>query len=205
MIIGRFINRKWTGEYTQVEEYLRQLSEKELIIIDAGANIGLFSRLILKEKPASKIYAIEPEKNNYQLLKTNTKGYDVKTIRGGIWSHDCNLNVVSRDTGDWGFTVKEVSKRDGNTINATCIDSLVRKYKLNRIDLLKMDVEGSEYEIFNSDNLQWLDLCNAIVIETHDHIIKGSNELVNRILFDRGFIKFSYEENQLFIKNQEGT
>lgn len=202
ILVGRFINKRWMGEYNQVEEYLKELPRNP-VIVDAGANIGLFSRLVLKKRPDANLYAIEPEDNNYQLLKANTKSYAVTTIREGIWSHDCNLKVVPRDTGDWGFIVKEVSKQDSNTINATSITSLAGRYKLNRIDLLKMDVEGSEYEIFNSGNLEWLDLCNAIVIETHDHIIKGADELVNKILSDKGFVKYIYEENQLFIRSCE--
>lgn len=200
MLIGRFVNRKWVGEYNQVESYIRKISEDEPVIIDAGANIGLFCRLILKENSASKIYAIEPEEKNYQLLKANTKNYDVRPLRGGVWSHDCHLKVVPRETGDWGFTVKEVEEADDNSIKAIGMNSLIEKYGLSQIDLVKMDVEGSEYEIFNSDNLEWLDVCRAIVIETHDHIVKGADALVNKMLLDRGFSKFFYEENQFFIK-----
>lgn len=206
MLIGRFVNGKWIGEYNQVEEYIRKFGKREVIIIDAGANIGLFSRLLLKENPMSKIYAIEPEENNYQLLNENTKKYNAEILKGGIWSHDCQLKVITRNTGDWGFAVEEINeKNDSASINAVSINSLIEKYNLKQIDLLKMDVEGSEYEIFNSDSLEWLDICSAIVIETHDHIIKGSDALVNKILLEKGFRKFTYEENQLFVKTEKGN
>lgn len=202
IIIGRFINQKWIGEYNQVEDYIRKLGKKEIIIIDAGSNVGIFSRLMLKENPMSKVFAIEPEENNYQLLKENTKNYSAEILRGGIWSHDCKLKVMARDTGDWGFVVKEVNDNNDNfSINAVSINSLIKKYDLKHIDLLKMDVEGSEYEIFNSNSLDWIDICSAIVIETHDHIIKGADALVNKVLLEKGFSKLSYEENQLFIKD----
>ncbi len=206
MLIGKFINGRWVSEYNQVEEYIRGLGKREVVIIDAGANIGLFSRLILTENARSKIYAIEPEEKNYQFLKENTKNYNVETLKGGIWSHDCQLQIMKRNTGDWGFAVEEVNgKNDDTTINAFSIDSLIKKYNLKQIDLLKMDVEGSEYEIFNSNSLEWIDICSAIVVETHDHIIKGSDALVNQVLLEKGFSKFSYEENQLFLKAEKGN
>lgn len=206
MLIGKLVNGKWVGEYNQVEEHIKKLAKREVIIIDAGANIGLFSRLMLKENSRSKIYAVEPEENNYQLLKANTKRYNTEILRGGIWSHDCKLNVIARDTGDWGFIVKEVNDdSDSFSINAVSIDSLIKKYNLKRIDLLKMDIEGSEYEIFKSNSLEWLDICSAIVIETHNHIIKGSDAVVNKVLSEKGFRKFTYEENQLFLRAEEGN
>lgn len=205
MLIGKLVDGKWVGEYNQVEEYINKLGKREVIIIDAGANIGLFSRLMLKENSRSKIYAVEPEENNYQFLKTNTKGYNAEALWGGIWSHDCKLKVIARDTGDWGFIVKEVNDdSDSFSINAVSIGSLIKKYNLKRIDLVKMDIEGSEYEIFKSNSLEWLDICSAIVIETHDHIIKGSDALVNKVLLEKGFRKFTYEENQLFLRAEEG-
>lgn len=202
ILIGELVNRKWLGEYNQVEEFIKNLSVKHPIIVDAGANIGLFSRLILKKCPNARIYAIEPEESNYQLLKYNMRNYSAKILRGGVWPHDCMLKVISRDTGNWGFIVKEVHSGDSSCINAISINSLMKKYNLERIDVLKMDVEGSEYEIFNSLDLDWLDVCQAIVIETHDHIVKGSDELVNRILLERGFVKSTYGENQLFIRKK---
>lgn len=202
ILIGGLVNRKWVGEYNQAEVFIKNLSVKQPIIVDAGANIGLFSRLINKECPNARIYAIEPEENNYRLLEYNMRNYSAEIYRGGVWSHDCQVRVIPRDTGNWGFSVKEVYSSDGFSINATSISSLMKKNNLDRIDLLKMDVEGSEYEIFNSRDLDWLDVCQAIVIETHDHIVEGSDELVNRILLGRGFVKSTYGENQLFIKKK---
>ncbi|MDE6844906.1 MAG: FkbM family methyltransferase [Lachnospiraceae bacterium] len=199
ILVGRFIDRKWIGEYCQIDDFMKRLSTKSPIIIDAGANIGLFSRLILRNYPDARIYAVEPESYNFKILKSNTRQYPVNCVWGGVWSHDCKLKVVSGDIGEWGFIVSEVEESD-EAIKAISFDSIIKKYSLERIDLLKIDVEGSEYEIFNSENLDWLKICKAVVIETHDHIVKGTDEMVNRILLERGFKKSVYEENQLFVK-----
>lgn len=198
ILVGKFINRKWQSEYIQVEDYVKNLvNRKEVIICDAGANVGLFSRLMLKKFHNVKIFAIEPEGNNYHILDVNTNSYPVEIFRGGVWSHDCKLEVKSRETGSWGFTVYE---SENGSINAISIMTLREKYNLKKIDLLKLDIEGSEYEVFSVQDLSWLELCDAIIVETHDHIVEGSDELVNKVLHDKGFSKYVFEENQLFIR-----
>lgn len=82
------------------------------------------------------------------------------------------------------------------------LKDILINYKLDEIDLLKMDIEGSEYEIFSSQDLGWLDRCHALVVETHDHIVEGSDQLVNRVLKEHGFSKYTYEENQFFWKKK---
>lgn len=204
VLIGDFGNRMWNGEYVQVEKYLCSLKKENPVIIDAGANIGLFSRLILKCKPNARIYAIEPEMDNYNLLVKNTKEYsNVTCMKKGLWSKECFLKVIARGTGAWGFMVKEAERESPETISAISIENILNKYNIDKIDLLKMDVEGSEYEIFTANNLSWLDRCDAVVIETHDDIVKDADKTVNDVLANYGFKKHVHGENQFFIREKE--
>lgn len=202
ILIGKRVNGKWIGEYSWAEDYLVNLNKQRPIIIDAGANVGLFSRWLLKRIPQAQIYAIEPEHENYKILERNTQGYSVNCINKGLWSKECHLKVIARDTGEWGFIVKETKEDGVDTVEAIGLKDLVINYAIDEIDLLKMDIEGSEYEIFNSEDLRWLDRCHALVVETHDHIVKGSDKMVNKVLREHGFSKYTYEENQFFVKNK---
>ena len=56
---------------------------------------------------------------------------------GGVWSHDCKLQVVPGDIGEWGFIVKKAEESD-EAVQAVSIDSIIKKYNLERIDLLKI-------------------------------------------------------------------
>lgn len=79
-------------------------------IIDAGANIGIFSIIYTKIFPDAKIIAFEPEETNFQMLVKNTQKFEnIICEKAGIWCRDAYLQVVPRDTGKWGFCVKEVS------------------------------------------------------------------------------------------------
>lgn len=201
ILIGNFGNRMWMGEYWQVERYLQTINSDEPVVIDAGANVGLFTRVVLKRKPNAKFFSIEPERNNYNILKMNTEQYsNVVCMQKGLWSKECSLEVIERDTGNWGFMVKETEKVGEDIIDAISIDYLLNHYNIENIDLLKMDVEGSEYEIFSSENLEWLNKCHAIVIETHNNIVKGADEKVNSVLLSHGYKKSVWGENQFFLK-----
>ena len=103
-----------------------------------------------------------------------------------------------RPTFSPAFMVKETSRNDDEVIEAFSIIDIINVFGLPRVDLLKLDIEGSEYDIFSHDYKTWLPYVNAIVIETHDNIIEGCEELVNRVLKNEGFILSEYEENNLF-------
>lgn len=201
ILIGRKNKKGWVGEYHQVEELLEQRSEHPLVIVDAGANIGLFSLLLAAKHPEAKIIAIEPEQENFKLLSYNVQNYpNVICLNKGLWSKTCKLEVIPRGTGSWGFKVEETTQITDNVINAIGILDIVKKYELTQIDLLKMDIEGSENEVFKAPRLEWLHLCKAIVIETHDDIVEGTDELVNKTLKRSGFSKKMADENQLFYR-----
>lgn len=200
VLIGKLIDGQWRGEYYQALDYLSSIGKDAPIIIDGGANIGIFSVACLNKKPNCKIIAIEPENRNFELLKRNI-GYNCNLIKGGIWSHSCKLELIDRKTGDWGFMVRETDRNDEDIIEAVSIHDIIMKFNLPQIDLLKLDIEGSEYEIFSNDYNVWLPYINAIVIETHDNIVDGCDETVTKVLLNEGFFLYAtYEENKLFVR-----
>ncbi|HVT00656.1 MAG TPA: FkbM family methyltransferase [Patescibacteria group bacterium] len=123
---------------------------KNPIIVDLGAHIGSFSvyvASILKNK--CKIIAVEPDSQNFSLLKRNlsiNKSHSVKPIKLAIsdYKGEAHLRNENMNTDAYYLDVK-------NKNNSNCkVDTLVSvmdKMKIKRVDLLKLDVEGSEYEI----------------------------------------------------------
>ena len=82
ILVGRFIDRKWIGEYCQIDDFMKCFSIKSPVIIDAGANIGLFNRLLLRNYPDARIYAVEPEPYNFNILQRNTGKYSINCVWG---------------------------------------------------------------------------------------------------------------------------
>lgn len=170
-------------------------------IIDAGANIGLFSVLYGRKYREASIIAVEPERENYQMLLKNTENLkNVQPLRGGIWSRDCYLKVNESKTGAWGFTVSECDKNRSD-IRAYSIQNIMEKSGFPYIDILKMDIEGSEYEVFSSKKcLEWLQLVKVLIIETHDSKIPGCGEAVRKKMQLLGYVQETAGEDIVFYK-----
>lgn len=61
-----------------------------------------------------------------------------------------------------------------HTVPAMTIDKIMKNYSLSKIDILKVDIEGAEKEVF-SDTLSWIEKVDSIIIELHERMKKGCN------------------------------
>jgi FkbM family methyltransferase len=173
--------------------------EENDLVVDIGFNYGLFSMTSLKYKP-SKIIAFEPNPN---LIKTFTDFFKTSII-------EIHQRAVSNKNGKTIFyenmdpgmsTIFQDINTDniGNSydVNIISFNDFIVDHKIERIDYLKVDCEGSEYGIFESiPNEYLMNNIGKIAIEFHHKItdIKVQT-LINR-LKDTGFnIKIIYEEN----------
>lgn len=182
-------------------DFAKLLGNKPEYILDAGANIGLFSLTCLKTYNPKCVIAIEPEKTNYDLLCKNVaQELNVHTLMNGIWKKKAYLKVISSEMGKWGFMVKETSEEDSEVIGLSILD-IIKEYSLPYIDVLKMDIEGSEYNIFEDDSCEeWINKIRILVVETHDRKIKGCTETVLNRMCRNGFSYFIYGESYVFIR-----
>ena len=145
-------------------------------IIDAGANIGLFSILMASRYPDARILCIEPEPENFNVLKANTRHYTgIVPIQAGVWSRDAHLEVVREGHREWSFEVRETDASQPNAIPAVSIGSLAEAHSFPVIDILKMDVEGAEANIFSDNFETWLPKTRMLIIELHDDWLPGSS------------------------------
>lgn len=118
-------------------------------IIDAGANIGMTAILLQNLYPLASIVAIEPEINNFKYLKRNTLIYPtIKIIQKGLWHSDTYLRISNPSDESWAFKTEEVSKENKYDIEAISIDTIMSEYEISIIDILKIDIEGAEKDLF---------------------------------------------------------
>jgi len=157
-------------EYAEI-----QLQEPQ-VIIDAGANIGTSAIAFARRFPRSRVIAIEAEKQNYELMLRNTAPYDnILPVHAALWPVEGERAVLARPGGHWSFTLTETSDSQGTTgqtVPCTSIPQLMAQYELDSIDLLKLDIEGCERELF-SHSYDWLDSVKAIAVELHDRVAPG--------------------------------
>lgn len=163
-------------------------------IVDVGANCGMTSVFYANQYPDATIVAVEPEASNYAALVRNTCSYsNIVPIRGALWSSDGQVEVFPpwpywKRWGKWGFRV-----RDGNGCRALTLTTLMREFGMETVDILKIDVEGAEREIFSS--CDWIDKVRMLAIELHDREHPGCSEAVNAVIkrhqkSERGLVTF---------------
>jgi FkbM family methyltransferase len=136
------------------------LPQPEDIVIDIGANIGYYTlQIAQKVGPKGFVLAIEVNPLNYQYLQRNIylNGYkNVITKQMAAWNQETYLDLIMSKTSE-GHTVKENwannTRRKHNftqnkvRVKAAPIDNLVKQYQLEKVDWIKIDVEGAEFEV----------------------------------------------------------
>ena len=143
------------------EEYacLRSVSSPRWIL-DLGANAGYSSAYFLSCFPTAKVIAVEPDPDNCDLCRRNLAPYGkrARVVPGAAWSTRARL-VLSRGTfGDgreWATQVFFSADREG-LVEGYDIPSLLEMTGGEPIDILKVDVERSELEIFGDNSSSWL-------------------------------------------------
>jgi FkbM family methyltransferase len=125
--------------------------EKNDIVVDIGASVGPFTYSILNKNP-KHCYVVEPMDEQFIFLKKNLEGSPVSFSKLAITDKD-SLTI------SWG----------GNTCIPRTLkfNEYIKENNLNKIDFLKIDCEGGEYNIFAEPNIDFLLSIPKIVCEFH--------------------------------------
>lgn len=188
------------------EEYNFSVPFVPRVIVDGGANVGL-STLYFKNKfPTARIISIEPGTKNFEMLSKNAGHFkDVTLINGALWHSKSQVSVSDKyNMGEWGMVTEEVNgSTNDDTISTVTIDEILEQHNLNHIDILKLDIETAEKELFSCNFANWLSKTKIVVIELHDWVNKGCSkpffEAINKC-----FKNYSYStihENTVIYNN----
>ena len=119
-------------------------------------------------------------------LKNTEKLTQVSRLNAGLWSKDAFLKIKQGEAGNWGFVVNEVSESSDYDIKAITIDQVLKQNNIDTIDILKLDIEGAERELFTKNYENWINKVNLIIIELHDRFMPGCTEsLYNAINIEK--------------------
>jgi FkbM family methyltransferase len=169
---------------TFIDPYLEQKPylQDARYVIDAGANIGYTAILFANWWPNCKIICIEPDKENYELTVRNTAAYsNITVLHGGLWNKEASLQIEAGQED--GFVVREISENERtvkpeNLSKGISIEQLMQQFHISEIDFLKMNIEGSEKEVFSKNYDYWLPKTKAMLIELHDGKNAGCSSTV---------------------------
>jgi FkbM family methyltransferase len=176
---------------------LNQLSSQPKIIIDAGANVGYTTVFFSHNLESSKIYSIEPSTENAKIFLKNISflenNQNIHLYQKAL-SHQAGMTYTIdrdfRDGKDWAIATKPDTFGE---VLGISLDEIIKDQNLQYITLLKIDIEGSERFIFDSqNNLSFLNITQILAIEIHDEY--KMRDSIYELLKNNNFILFESRE-----------
>jgi FkbM family methyltransferase len=141
---------------------------KPSLMIDAGANIGMSSLYFLNRYPSIRIVAVEPNPETFAICRMNLAPFAdrVTLVHGAVWS-SCGRVALVREKVEWNSHVVEDKGNSDALVDAYDVPSLIAMGGGGTVDLLKVDIEGGEAEVFGKNPERWMPAVKNIVIEFH--------------------------------------
>jgi FkbM family methyltransferase len=192
--------------YEIFEEKILKFKSSKLnpFIIDCGANIGLITIFFKLKYPEAKIICFEPNPYIFATLKQNIDSFkfdDVELHQSAVWNKNGEIDFHLE-----GGHSSRIPK-DGETLEVTKVKTIdLKNYLTERVDLLKIDIEGAEYTVIKNIQEE-LKLVDNLFLEYHSHVMEDQKlgEILT-ILNSGGFryhIQPQYHSKQPFIKREE--
>ncbi|MFN8351848.1 MAG: FkbM family methyltransferase [Flavobacteriales bacterium] len=179
---GRVFVRPGTADMATIDQFLigpympATTGAPPLTVLDCGANIGLAARYLKHAYPDAVIVAIEPDEENHQLLKRNLEGLaGCHAVKAAVWPTDGRVSLQREGLRHSAFRTKEATGSD-DTIEALSIPTIMQRFGMQRIGLLKVDIEGAEQELFGANDLSWLVRVDRVAVELHDLFKPGCGD-----------------------------
>lgn len=131
----------------------------EEVVIDIGANIGVFAIYAATRAPGIKVYAFEPFPENIRWLRRNVESSHVANVKIHQQAVGAGPGVrfLRVDPSNWGLhSLGGTGDERQRVLSVDCIDldHIMKMDGLKQCDLLKVDCEGSEYEILQGWSIQ---------------------------------------------------
>ncbi len=193
----------WVFEMNIVrEEYKNFIAQPPKTILDGGANIGTASRYWNKCYPEAQIIAVEPDPDNFLSLQSNIEHIkEISSIHAGIWSRDTKLSILNDKA--WKYSIRVVEDDTNGSIQAFSIPTLMERFGWDFIDVLKLDVEGSEVEILAKNAHLWKNKVGILILELHPEMDITCSRVLFKTFCENDFILKWRGENIVLIFNQE--
>ena len=186
--------------------------ESPVIIFDIGANMGIYTSWLAKhyEKTAT-VYAFEPVKLNFDYLLKNLEKNRVSNVRAyniGFFSKNTRMelgmpfNKDSRKTGLYTYKGPRdnvIKRKDLVTCTFKKLNEFILDNNIEKIDIVKMDVEGAQYDILSS-SIDILDRIQYLHIELGEAVYNEEDKKTLSLLFKNNFeILMTRKQNWLFV------
>jgi FkbM family methyltransferase len=137
------------------------------LIIDGGANVGYTTAFFAYKYPGAMVIAVEPSSDNARQLELNCRGLgNVRVLVGGIWPVSGYLRIANPMEAAWALQCEPAGAEEPGAFRAYTVDEIIDGAGEPHCDLLKLDIEGAEEQLFSGPT-GWLARVGSIVVEVH--------------------------------------
>ena len=167
-------------------------TRRQPLILDAGANIGASVVYFHLAFRAAHIVALEPARNNFEVLKQNVTGISVDARCEAIGAVSGEAQLIDPGEGEWGYRTVSGSA-GGERVRVVSASKLVKDQTAQGYEpfIAKIDIEGGEADLFSS-NTGWVDRFPVLIVELHDWLLP-------RTASSRNFLKCVAALNRDFV------
>lgn len=170
-------------------------SSSEPVIVDCGSNIGLSCLHYFLQYPQAKVFAFEPDPEVFKVLSANVaqlSNHRISLNQAAVWKEETTLTFYQNDVDGGSLTTAGTD----NQVQVKAIDLAGFLDGLERIDFLKIDVEGAESALVPHIHKQ-LDKVKNLFIEYHSY--SGHPQELSKILSlleEKGFRYYLVTQNR---------
>ena len=140
------------------------------VFVDVGANIGAVSLFVdsfnksRDDDNKIKVYAVEPEPNNLHLLNQNIQNNpteNITVVSNAIWHEEAMVSISNRGGNSSIVDLEE----DSSEVLAITLETLFSTYNIEEVDVMKIDIEGAEFDLIINTPAETLAKINRLVLE----------------------------------------
>jgi len=184
--------------------FIHSLLGPDSIVVDLGANHGEFSQQIINTL-GCRVYAVEPVSNLFEQIRSSPR---LKKFNYAIslTNQPISLNLFPNRCASV-YRLPQESSVPITLVPGITFDVFLRQNEIQDIDLLKVDIEGSERELFMTIAPSQLERIGQITIEFHDFLFPETRvqvETIKRRVIDLGFycLPFSRDNTDVLFVNK---
>lgn len=196
------------------QRYLKQNVKPNMVVMDIGAHLGLYTLLLADlVGEGGKVYSFEPAEENFRRLKEHTSInniYCVKLFKLALSDREETTSLYINPMDDSGHSlISEQAdacaegKRVGpstQAVQTTTLDAIINREGIDRLDLIKIDIEGAEHIILKGGE-EMLSKKKAphIICETHTthNLPNKKKDDVREILYSYGYKSYFLDKKYL--------
>ncbi len=179
---ARFLLRSPMDLWSVKETFLDRFYERSgfeiqpgWAVMDIGAGIGDFTVLAARESGEGPVYAYEPFRESFELLQKNLDLNHLANVRAAPWavagkSGELVLDISGGEPLQIQGKAVEIAGPTERVVRAVSLEDAWQEWGIGRVDLLKLDCEGAEFEILLGAPAALLGRIGRIVLEYHDGV-----------------------------------